>query len=87
MGPQGASEIVYRKEINNAPPEERHKITQEMEEEYRKIFYNPFKAAEVQQVDEIIEPRETRGKIFNALKYYRDKREERPWKRNGNMPV
>jgi len=87
MGPQGASGIVYRKEINNAPPEDRRKITQEMEEEYRKIFYNPFKAAAVQQVDEIIEPKETRKKIFNALKYYRDKREERPWKRNGNMPV
>jgi len=87
MGPEGASEIVYRKEINNAPPEDRRKITQEMEAEYRKTFYNPFKAAAVQQVDEIIEPKETRKKIYNALKYYRDKREERPWKRNGNMPV
>jgi acetyl-CoA carboxylase carboxyltransferase component len=87
MGPQGASEIVYRKEINKAPPEEKHKITQEMEEEYRRIYYNPFKAAAVQQVDEIIEPKETRKKIFNALKYYWNKREDRPWKRNGNMPV
>jgi len=87
MGPEGAAEIVYRKEINKAPPEERSSITRKMEEEYRKIYYNPFKAAAVQQVDEIIEPKETRKKIYNALVYFREKREERPWKRNGNMPV
>jgi acetyl-CoA carboxylase carboxyltransferase component len=87
MGPEGASEIVFRKKIQNAGPKERHKITQKMEKEYRKLYYNPFKAASVQQVDEIIEPRETRKKIYLALRRFWNKREERPWKRNGNMPV
>jgi len=87
MGPKGASEIVYRKEIQSARPEERDKITQAMEDEYRRLYYNPFKAAAVQQVDEIIEPRQTRGKIYTALKHFWNKQEERPWKRNGNMPV
>jgi acetyl-CoA carboxylase carboxyltransferase component len=87
MGPKGASEIVFRKEIQTASPEDRGKITQAMEDEYRRLYYNPFKAASIQQVDEIIEPRQTRGKIYTALKYFWNKAEERPWKRNGNMPV
>lgn len=87
MGPKGASEIVFRKEIQNAAPEEREKITTAMEQEYRRLYYNPFRAAAIQQVDEIIEPRETRRKIYVALRFFWNKREERPWKRNGNMPV
>lgn len=87
MGPKGASEIVFRKEIQNASPEEKAKITMAMEEEYRRIYYNPYKAASVQQVDEIIEPRQTRMKIYTALKCFWSKREERPWKKHGNMPV
>lgn len=87
MGPKGASEIVFRKEIQAASSEDRDNITQAMEDEYRRLYYNPFKAASIQQVDEIIEPRQTRGKIYTALKYFWNKREERPWKRNGNMPV
>lgn len=87
MGPKGAAEIVFRKEIEKAGPEQRDKITQKMEEEYRLLYYNPFKAAAVQQVDEIIEPCQTRGKIYTALEYFCNKREERPWRRNGNMPI
>jgi len=87
MGPEGASEIVYRKEIQKAGPENRAEITREMEEEYRRLYFNPYKAAAIQLVDEIIEPRKTRGKIYKALMYFRDKKEDRPWKRNGNMPV
>ena len=87
MGPKGASEIVFRREIQAASPDERDNITQAMEDEYRRLYYNPFKAASIQQVDEVIEPRQTRGKIYIALKYFWNKTEERPWKRNGNMPV
>ncbi|MBI5443612.1 MAG: methylmalonyl-CoA carboxyltransferase [Deltaproteobacteria bacterium] len=87
MGPRGAAEIVFKKQIDGASPEDRSKITQSMEDEYRQLFYNPFRAASVQQVDEIIEPRETRGKIYTAVRYFWDKKEDRPWKRNGNMPI
>lgn len=87
MGPKGASEIIYRKEIESAGPQDRDKITQEMEEEYRRIYCNPYKAASVQQVDEIIEPRQTRIKIYTTLKHFWNKREERPWRKHGNMPV
>ena len=88
MGPEGASEIVYRKQIAQAPPEERGKITKEMEDEYRRIFYNPFKAASVQQVDEVIEPSRTRAVLYQTLKNYQNKQTEiRPWKKHGIMPV
>jgi acetyl-CoA carboxylase carboxyltransferase component len=88
MGPEGASEIVYRKEILAAPTEDRKKITQEMEDEYRRIFFNPFKAASIQQVDEIIEPRQTRAKLYTTLKYYQNKDlDYRPWKKHGIMPI
>ncbi|MCX5909282.1 MAG: acyl-CoA carboxylase subunit beta, partial [Deltaproteobacteria bacterium] len=87
MGPSGASEIVFRKEIMNAKPEDRGKITQEMEEEYKRIYYNPYKAASIQQVDEIIEPQQTRERIYTALRLYEKKKDQRPWKKHGNMPM
>jgi acetyl-CoA carboxylase carboxyltransferase component len=87
MGPRGASEIVFRKEIQKASPEERERITEEMEEEYKRLYFNPYKAASIQQVDEIIEPRETRTKIYRALTMLWDKTEDRPWRKHGNMPV
>ena len=73
--------------LPGAKPEDRGKITQEIEEEYKRIYNNPYKAASIQQVDEIIEPKQTRGKIYDAVRLFENKRETRPWKKHGNMPV
>lgn len=85
MGPEGAANILYRKQIESSktPDKERTRLTGE----YRKQFLNPYAAAEAGFVDEVIEPRETRGKIINALTFLKDKYETRMPRKHGNMPV
>jgi acetyl-CoA carboxylase carboxyltransferase component len=85
MGAEGATPIIFRKEIDGAPdPEakEREKI-----QEYRTLLYNPYIAASRGYVDEVILPRETRPKIIKALEILSTKRETRPPKKHGNIPV
>jgi acetyl-CoA carboxylase carboxyltransferase component len=85
MGAEGATPIIFRKEIEAAPdPEakEREKI-----QEYRNLLYNPYIAASRGYVDEVILPRETRPKIIKALELLSTKRETRPSKKHGNIPV
>lgn len=85
MGPEGAVNIVYRNEIAKAenPPEMRAKLTAE----YRERFANPYIACARGYVDDVIDPRDTRKKIINALEVYASKREARPKKKHGNIPV
>ena len=85
MGAEGATPIIFRKEIGAAPdPEakEREKI-----QEYRNLLYNPYIAASRGYVDDVILPRETRPKIIRALEILSNKRETRPPKKHGNIPV
>jgi acetyl-CoA carboxylase carboxyltransferase component len=85
MGAEGATPIIFRKEIGTAAdPEakEREKI-----QEYRNLLYNPYIAASRGYVDEVIPPRETRPKIIKALEILSNKRETRPPKKHGNIPV
>jgi propionyl-CoA carboxylase beta chain len=85
MGPEGAANILYRKQIDASkePEKERTRLT----EEYRKQFLNPYAAAEAGFVDEVIEPRETRSKVIKALAFLNDKFEARLPRKHGNMPV
>jgi len=85
MGPEGAANILYRKQIETSkvPEKERARLT----EEYRKQFLNPYAAAEAGFVDDVIEPRETRRKIIKALAFLKDKYETRLPRKHGNMPV
>jgi propionyl-CoA carboxylase beta chain len=85
MGPEGAANILYRKQIDAAkdPDKERSKLT----DEYRKNFLNPYAAADAGYVDEVIEPRETRVKIIRALEALKNKYENRMPRKHGNMPV
>lgn len=85
MGPQGAANIIFAKEINQSanPEETRAKKI----EEYREKFANPYIAASKGMVDDIIDPRETRIKIIQALDMLRNKKESRPKKKHGNMPL
>jgi acetyl-CoA carboxylase carboxyltransferase component len=85
MGPEGAANIIFRKDIQDAenPAEKR----QEKIEEYKERFANPYVAAERGFVDAIIEPQETRPYLSNALEMLASKRENRPPKKLSNVPL
>ncbi len=85
MGPDGAANIIFRREIESADnPAEARK---EKIEEYRSKFANPFVAAARGFVDDVIDPAETRIKLLSALDTLSTKRESRPPKKHGNIPV
>ncbi|WP_449536872.1 acyl-CoA carboxylase subunit beta [Ferdinandcohnia sp. Marseille-Q9671] len=85
MGPQGAANIIFAREINeSADPE---KTRAQKIEEYREKFANPYVAASQGMVDDVIDPRETRIKIIQALEMLRNKKESRPKKKHGNIPL
>ncbi len=85
MGPQGASEIIFAKEISEAEnPKEK---LDEKIEEYRERFANPYVAASKGFIDEVIEPRKTRYKLIKSLEMLRNKRDENPPKKHGNIPL
>lgn len=85
MGPQGAANIIFAKEIQNSENPEATR-TQKIEE-YREKFANPYVAASMGMVDDVIDPRETRIKIIQALEMLRNKKESRPFKKHGNIPL
>ncbi len=88
MGPEGAVNVIFRKELAAIEdPEEREKRRQELIKEYREKYANPFRAAERGYIDDVIDPAETRPKIYEALRMLKKKRERRPPKKHGNMPV
>jgi len=85
MGPQGAVEILYRKELEeSSDPEEFRK---KKVEEFRDKFANPYIAAERGYIDEIIEPKDTRPKLIRALEMTANKRDTNPPKKHGNIPL
>ncbi|MBD7935958.1 MULTISPECIES: acyl-CoA carboxylase subunit beta [Cytobacillus] len=85
MGPQGAANIIFAKEI--ATSEHPEQTRAQKIEEYREKFANPYVAASRGMVDDVIDPRETRIKIIQALDMLKNKKETRPFKKHGNMPL
>jgi propionyl-CoA carboxylase beta chain len=85
MGPDGAVNIVYRKEIESAADPEAAR--QERVNEYREKFANPYQAASYGYVDAVIEPSQTRAVLINALQMLQNKRDANPAKKHGNMPL
>jgi propionyl-CoA carboxylase beta chain len=85
MGPQGAVEILYRRELEESSDPEKFK--KEKVEEFRKTFANPYIAAERGYVDEIIEPSQTRRKLIRALEMTANKRDTNPPRKHGNIPL
>jgi propionyl-CoA carboxylase beta chain len=85
MGPEGAVNIVYRKEIKEAdnPEEARQNLIQE----YRDKFANPYVAASKGYIDDVIDPRDTRSKLIKALEMLEDKIDNLPPKKHGNIPL
>ncbi|MCA1058206.1 acyl-CoA carboxylase subunit beta [Rossellomorea aquimaris] len=85
MGPQGAANIIFAREI--AGSENPEELREQKIEEYREKFANPYVAASRGMVDDVIDPRETRIKLIQGLEMMRNKREERPKKKHGNIPL
>ncbi len=84
MGPEGAVNIIFRKEIEEAKSaEERQRLVWE----YREKFANPWKVAELGFIDEVIPPEETRPKLIGALNMLRNKRDKNPPRKHGNIPL
>jgi propionyl-CoA carboxylase beta chain len=85
MGPDGAVNIIFRKEIRAA--EDQVAKAKELVAEYREKFANPYIAAEMGYIDDIIEPKDTRPRVINALHTLLNKKEPRPAKKHGNIPL
>jgi len=85
MGSQGAVNIIFRKEIGAAedPEAERNRLSQD----YREKFAHPYVAASRGYVDDVIEPRETRPRLIEALETLQNKRDHNPPKKHGNIPL
>jgi propionyl-CoA carboxylase beta chain len=92
MGPEGAVDIVYKRELEaakngEASNEPRDAARQKKIEEFRDRFANPYVAADRGFVDAVIQPRETRKKLIQALAMLQTKRDKNPPKKHGNIPL
>jgi propionyl-CoA carboxylase beta chain len=85
MGPKGAVEIIFKKEIEKA--DNREGATEAKIEEYREKFANPYIAAQWGYLDEVIIPRETRPKLIKSFKFLENKVDSNPRKKHGNIPL
>lgn len=85
MGPQGAVNIIFRRELEEAEDPDRRR--EELVQEYRQKFANPYVAAARGYIDDVIEPHQTRPKIISALEMLQNKRQQNPPKKHGNIPL
>jgi acetyl-CoA carboxylase carboxyltransferase component len=85
MGPSGAVEILYRRELQTAADPVARRA--ELVDEYTERYANPYNAAERGYVDDVIDPAETRVKLIAGLKMLKSKREELPRRKHGNSPL
>ncbi|HEY0997235.1 MAG TPA: acyl-CoA carboxylase subunit beta [Gemmatimonadaceae bacterium] len=85
MGPEGAVNIIFRDDLKRAsdPVAEKDRLVRE----YREKFANPYKAAELGYIDEVILPEQTRGRVIQALEMLKTKRQSNPPKKHGNIPL
>jgi acetyl-CoA carboxylase carboxyltransferase component len=85
MGPEGAVNIIFRKEILEADDPDTRRA--ELIADYEERFANPYSAAERGYVDDVIEPRRTRPYLIRALEMHLAKREPAPRRKHGNIPL
>lgn len=85
MGPEGACSIIFKRDIMESKAPEKKRA--ELAEMYRKKFANPYVAVSKGYIDDVIEPKETRERLITALRTIYRKREERPRRKHGNIPV
>jgi propionyl-CoA carboxylase beta chain len=85
MGPEGAVNVIYRRDIASSPtPDQRRR---KLIDDYRSHFASPYAAAERGYLDDVIVPHETRPKIIAALETLQTKREPGPRRKHGNIPL
>ncbi|MBZ0264826.1 acyl-CoA carboxylase subunit beta [bacterium] len=87
MGPAGAVEVLYGRKVKEMEPEEGKKFLKEKEKEYRDQFANPYNAARLGFIDDVIEPRNTRFRIIRGLESLAGKRDSNPPKKHGCIPL
>jgi acetyl-CoA/propionyl-CoA carboxylase carboxyl transferase subunit len=85
MGPQGAVNILYSDEL--AAADDPEALRQELIDEYREEFANPYVAADRGFIDDVLEPQQTRQRLVSDLEMLRSKRDELPDKKHGNIPL
>ncbi|MFH0823162.1 MAG: acyl-CoA carboxylase subunit beta [Pseudomonadota bacterium] len=85
LGPRGAAEVIYRKDIGASS--DPAATLAEKEAHYRKTFVNPFLAAKRGYIDDVIFPRETRGRLIRSLQFLEGKRVSKPERKHGNIPL
>ncbi|MHB8777957.1 MAG: acyl-CoA carboxylase subunit beta [Anaerolineales bacterium] len=85
MGPDGAVNIIFRKELDAAKDPVKKKA--QLVAEYKEKFANPYIAAQRGYIDDVIEPKETRPRLINALEMLSNKRDANPAKKHGNIPL
>ena len=85
MGPEGAVNIIYREELHGAADADAKRAAHVAD--YKRKFANPYAAAGLGYVDEVIRPRQTRAKVISALRMLRNKRQKNPAKKHGNIPL
>jgi len=85
MGPEGAINVLYRRELAEA--EDPDALRDQLVQEYREAFANPYVAASRGYIDDVIEPKQTRPTLINALEMLQNKRDENPPKKHGNIPL
>ena len=85
MGADGAVQIIHRRRLENATNSEQER--ERLVEEYGELFANPYKAAALGYLDDVVDPRETRAKLCKALSMLLDKQETRPARKHGNIPL
>ena len=83
LGPEAAITIIHRKSLKDLPDAATRK--KNLAKEYRNKFANPYIAAERGTIDLVIDPMESRSTIINALSALSNKKENRPWKKHGNI--
>ena len=88
MGAQGAVEVLYGRELNAIEdPEQRAKFVAEKEAEYKEKFANPYQAASLGYIDDVIEPRNSRFRIIRAFEMLQTKKDTNPPKKHSNIPL
>lgn len=87
MGPEGAVNIVFRKELDGLKGDALAKKRAELVADYRKKFANPYIAAKKGYIDDVIEARETRPFLIKALETLVNKRTDLPKRKHGNIPL
>ncbi len=87
MGADGAVNILFRRELEGAPESERDALRAKLTGDYRREFLNPYLAAERGYIDDVIDPADTRARLIAGLRMLATKRDDRPARKHGNLPL